>query len=77
MTLETEGKTHPENVTQQLPSFGGTLRDTPKTAAKDTKKSGDPLQPLFLSSQGEDRSIKILNAKNTKRAKLFLLHRVN
>lgn len=42
MTLETEGKTHPENVTQQLSSFGGTLRDTPKTAAKDTKKSGDP-----------------------------------
>lgn len=42
MTLETEGKTHAENVTQRLSSFGGTLRDTPKTAAKDTKKSGDP-----------------------------------
>ena len=42
MTLETEGKTHAKNATQQLSSFGGTLRDTPKTAAKDSKKSGDP-----------------------------------
>ena len=42
MTLEREGKTHAENVTQRLSSFVGTLRDTPKTAAKDTKKSGDP-----------------------------------
>lgn len=42
MTLETEGKTHSENVTQQLSSFGETLRDAPKTAAKNTKNSGDP-----------------------------------